>query len=31
MADACEALAAAQQTIERLYARWQVLEARCGP
>ena len=31
LADACEALAAAQQTIERLYARWQELEARRGP
>ena len=31
LAGACEALAAAEQAIERLYARWQELDARRGP
>jgi ATP-binding cassette subfamily F protein uup len=31
LADACRALEEAQQAVERLYARWQELEARRGP
>jgi ATP-binding cassette subfamily F protein uup len=31
LADACRALEEAQRTVERLYARWQELEARRGP
>ena len=30
LADACRALEEAQQTVERLYARWQELEAKRG-
>jgi len=30
LADACRALEEAQQTVERLYTRWQELEAKCG-
>jgi ATP-binding cassette subfamily F protein uup len=31
LAEACRALEEAQRTVERLYARWQELEARRGP
>ncbi len=31
LAEACRALEEAQQAVERLYARWQELEARRGP
>ena len=31
LADACRALEDAQRAVERLYARWQELEARRGP
>jgi ABC transport system ATP-binding/permease protein len=31
LADACRALEEAQQTVERLYTRWQELEAKRGP
>jgi ATP-binding cassette subfamily F protein uup len=31
LAEACRALEEAQQTVERLYARWQELEAKRGP
>ena len=30
LADACRALEEAQQAVERLYARWQELEAKRG-
>jgi ATP-binding cassette subfamily F protein uup len=31
LAEACRALDLARAEVERLYARWQELEARCGP
>jgi ATP-binding cassette subfamily F protein uup len=31
LADACRALEEAQRDVERLYARWQELEAKRGP
>ena len=31
LAEACRALEAAQQVVERHYARWQELEAKCRP
>jgi hypothetical protein len=30
MADVCWALEDAQQTVERLYPRWQELNGKCG-
>jgi ATP-binding cassette subfamily F protein uup len=31
LADACRALEEARQAVERLYARWQELDAKRGP